>query len=139
MKMFAQGREERANGQPLNQKTINKRVIVMLGAMRSQGAVIEMKKGDWLKTIEKKVEIYQPEELTKFFAACEPEERLIFQVFLRTGFREREVATLTWSDIHWKEGKLGVSVKPAMGLTPKSYGERSVPVPMSLIAALRNL
>ncbi len=25
MKMFAQGREERANGQPLNQKTINKR------------------------------------------------------------------------------------------------------------------
>ena len=137
IKMFAQGREERVDGKALNQKTINKRVMVMLGAMRSQGAVIEMKKGDWPKTIEKKVEIYQPEELTKFFAACEPEERLIFQVFLCTGFREREVATLTWSDIHWKEGKLGVSAKPALGFTPKSYEERSVPVPMSLIAALR--
>ena len=137
MRMFAQGREERTNGQPLNQKTINKRVIVMLNAMRSQGAVIEMKKGDWPKTIEKKIEIYQPEELKKFFDACDPEERIIFQVFLCTGFREREVATLTWSDIHWKEGKLGVSAKPALRFTPKSYEERSVPVPMSLIAALR--
>jgi len=137
MKMFAQGREERANGQPLNQKTINKRVIVTLNAMRSQGAAIEMKKGDWPKTIEKKIEIYQPEELKKFFDACGPEERLVFQVFLCTGFREREVATLSWSDIHWKEGKLGVSAKPALRFTPKSYEERSVPVPMSLIAALR--
>jgi len=41
------------------------------------------------------VEIYQPEELTKFFAVCETEERLIFHVFLCTRFREREVATLT--------------------------------------------
>lgn len=82
MKIFAQGREERVDGKALNQKTINKRVMVMLGAMRSQGAMIEMKKGDWPKSIEKKVEIYQPEESTKFFAGCEPEERLIFQVFL---------------------------------------------------------
>lgn len=138
MKMFAQGREERVNGQPLNQKTINKRVIVMLGAMRSRGAVIELRKGDWPKTIEKKVEIYQPEELTQFFAACKPEERLIFQVFLCSGFREREVATLSWTDIHWKEGKLAVSAKPDLRFTPKSYEERTVPVPMSLIAALRD-
>jgi integrase/recombinase XerD len=47
------------------------------------------------------------------------------------------VATLSWSDIHWKEGKLGVSAKPALSFTPKSYEERSVPVPMSLVAALR--
>jgi len=137
MKMFAQGREERADGQALNQKTINKRVIIMLGAMRSQGAVIELRKGDWPKTIEKKVEIYQPEELTRFFAACKPDERLIFQVFLCAGFREREVATLTWADVQWKEGKLAVSAKPDLGFTPKSYEERTVPVPMSLIAALR--
>ncbi|HEV2486296.1 MAG TPA: site-specific integrase [Terracidiphilus sp.] len=138
MMIFAKGREERVNGTPLNQKTINKRVIIMLNAMRSQGAVIEMKRGDWPKTIEKKVEIYQPEELSRFLAACDPEERLLFQIFLGTGFREREVATLAWSDIHWKEGKIGVSAKQEMGFTPKSYEERSVPVPMSLIAALRD-
>jgi integrase len=137
MTMFAQGREERVHGRPLNQKTINKRVIIMLNAMRSQGAVIEMKRGDWPKTIDKKVEIYQPEELKAFFAVCNAEERLIFQVFLCTGFRDREVATLAWTDIHWREGKLAVSAKPAVGFMPKTYEERSVPVPMALIAALR--
>ena len=96
-----------------------------------------MKRGDWPKTIEKKIEIYQPEELKPFFAACTPEERLIFQVFLLAGFREREVATFVWPDIHWKEGKLAVSAKPELGFTPKSYEERSVPVPMSLIETLR--
>jgi integrase/recombinase XerD len=138
MRLFVVGRKEIVDGKPLNQKTINRRVIIMLNAMRGQGAVIEMKKGDWPKTIEKKIEIYQPEELKTFFAACNPDERLIFQVFLCTGFREREVATLTWSDIHWKEGKLGVSAKPDLGFTPKSYEERTVPVPMSLIAVLRD-
>jgi len=137
MMMFAKGREEKVKGKALNQKTINKRVIIMLNAMRSQGAVIEMKRGDWPKTIEKKVEIYQPEELNRFFAACTPDEKLLFQIFLCTGFREREVATLAWSDVHWKEGKIGVSAKLEMGFTPKSYEERSVPVPMALIAALR--
>jgi len=138
MRLFVVGRKEIVDGKPLNQKTINRRVIIMLNAMRSQGAVIEMKKGDWPKTIDKKIEIYQPEELKAFFAACNSDERLIFQVFLCTGFREREVATLTWSDIHWKEGKLGVSAKPDLGFTPKSYEERTVPVPMSLIAVLRD-
>jgi integrase/recombinase XerD len=137
MMMFAKGREERVNGQALNQKTINKRVIIMLNAMRSQGAAIEMKRGDWPKTVEKKVEIYQPEELNRFFAACTPEEKLLFQIFLCTGFREREVATLSWSDVHWKEGKISVSAKPDRGFTPKSYEERSVPVPMALIDALK--
>lgn len=91
MRLFVVGRKEIVDGKPRNQKTINRRVIIMLNAMRSQGAVIEMKKGDWPKTIDKKIEICQPEELKAFFAACNPEERLIFQVFLCTGFREREV------------------------------------------------
>jgi len=137
MALFAQGRKELVDGRPLNQKTINRRVIIMLHAMRSQGAVIIMNKGDWPKTIDKKVEMYQPEELKPFFAACDPEERLIFQVFLCTGFREREVANLAWKDINWKEGKLAVSAKPELGFTPKSYEERSVPIPMALIAVLQ--
>jgi hypothetical protein len=45
----------------------------------------------------------------------------LFQVFLCTGFREPEVGTLAWSDIHWKEGKPGVSAKPDLDRTPKSY------------------
>jgi integrase len=130
MALFAAGRDGN-----LNQKTINKRVIVTLQAMRAAGASIHLRKGDWPKTTEKKVDIYQPEELTKFFAACTAEERVVFQVFLCTGFREREIANLAWTDIDWREGKLNVSAKP--GFTPKSYEERSVLVPRALIATLR--
>ena len=96
MRLFVQGRKEIVDGRPLNQKTINRRVIIMLNAMRSQGAVIEMRKGDWPKTVDKKIEIYQPEELKRFFAVCDSDQRLVFQVFLCTGFREREVSTLAW-------------------------------------------
>jgi len=103
MALFAAGREE-----SLNQKTINKRVIVMLQAMRRAGARIQLHKGDWPRTVDKRVEIYEPEEITKFFAACDAEEKLVFQTFLCTGFRSRELSCLTWDDINWKSGTLSV-------------------------------
>lgn len=131
MTMFSAGREE-----GLNQKTINKRVIVMLAAMRGAGARIELRKGDWPKTVEKKIEIYEHEELEKFFAACKDKERLVFQLFLHTGFRAGEVMTLTWPDINNKQGTISMSPKSDLGFTPKSYEVRSVPVPRSLLDTL---
>ncbi len=131
MSMFAAGRAE-----GLNQKTINRRVIVMLSAMRGAAANIELRKGDWPKTIEKKIEIYQPEELEKFFAACNAHERLLFQLFLFTGFRAMEIRTLTWPDINFRDGTVSVTPKRDLKFTPKSYEERSVPVPRSVIASL---
>ncbi len=131
MALFAAGRE-----QQLNQKTINRRVIVMLNAMRGAGASIELRKGDWPKTIEKKIEIYQPEELKKFFAACSNDERLLFRTFLFTGFRFQEIMTLTWPDINFKDGTASVAPKSHPKFTPKSYEERSVPLPRKLIASL---
>jgi len=47
MLMFALGGEQHRDGKPLNQKTINKQVIIMFNAMRSRGATIAMNKGDW--------------------------------------------------------------------------------------------
>jgi integrase len=131
MALFAAGRE-----QQLNQKTINRRVIVMLNAMRGAGASIELRKGDWPKTIEKKIEIYPPEELKKFFAACSNDERLLFRTFLFTGFRFQEIMTLTWPDINFKDGTASVTPKSHPKFTPKSYEERSVPLPRKLIASL---
>jgi integrase/recombinase XerD len=132
MTMFAAGRD--AN---LNQKTINKRVIIMLQAMRRAGAHIQLHRGDWPRTVDKRVEIYEPEEINRFFAACDSEERLVFQTFLCSGFRSRELACLTWEDISWKSGTLSVRSKPEFGFTPKSYEERAVPIPSLLLEALR--
>jgi integrase len=132
MKLFAAGRDE-----DLNQKTINKRVIVMLQAMRRAGANIQLHKGDWPRTVDKRVEIYDPEDLKRFFVACDPDERLIFQTFLCSGFRSRELACLTWEDVDRKAGTLIVRPKPEFGFTPKSYEERSVPIPSALLDSLR--
>jgi hypothetical protein len=68
MALFAPGRKQLVDGRPLNQKTINRRVIIMLHVMPSQGAVIVMNKGDRPKTIDKKTETCQPEELSEILA-----------------------------------------------------------------------
>lgn len=132
MALFAAGREA-----GLNQKTINKRVIVMLQAMRRAGAHIQLQKGDWPRTVDKQMEIYEPEEVSKFLSACDAEEKLVFQTFLCTGFRSRELSCLTWEDINWKSGTLSVRPKPEFEFTPKSYEERAVPIPTVLLEALR--
>lgn len=93
LRVMGQGREE-----DLDPKTINRKLIVALMALRNAGAVIEMKKGDWPKVTEPIVEIYEPKELVRFFRACTPLEKLLFEAFLCTGFGKREIATMTWND-----------------------------------------
>jgi site-specific recombinase XerD len=132
MMMFAAGREE-----GLNQKTTNRRVVVMLQAMRGAGAEIKLRKGDWPKTADKQIEIYTPDEMQRFFDACTEDERLLFQAFLLTGFRSEEIATLNWADIHYTTGKISVSAKPQLKFTPKSYEIRSVEVPSALLVKIK--
>ena len=132
MMQFAAGREEE-----LNQKTTNRRVVVMLHAMRGAGANIQLRKGDWPKTADKQIEIYTPAEMRKFFDACTENERLLFQTFLLTGFRSEEIATLSWADIRNTTGKISVSAKQELKFTPKSYEIRSVEVPSALLAKLK--
>ncbi len=82
----------------LAQSTINRRVQTGLRALRNAGSEILMKKGDWPRIAEVPVEIYSDEEVAAFFNACNTSEWLIFQVFLQSGFRKGEVATLRWQD-----------------------------------------
>ena len=130
--MFAAGREE-----GLNQKTINKHVTVVLNMVRHHDHDIKLKRGDWPKTTEKKIEVYTEEEMEKFFAACADDERLLFEVFLCTGFRDREVAHLIWSDVDYRLSRIRVAAKPQPKFTPKSYEIRSVDVPRSLLDKLK--
>lgn len=130
MALFAAGR---ADG--LAQSTINRRVKVMLKATRAAGATINMRKGEWPKVEETVIEMFTDEELTKFFAACNDEQRLTFQVFLATGFRDREVATLTYSDIDFANRRISVQKKP--GFSPKNYEIRAVVVAQKLIDRLK--
>ena len=132
IRLMGIGREE-----GLNQKTINKRMIVTLMALRNAGATIKMKKGDWPKTMDGDVEIYEEDELKAFFDACDADEKLLFQVYLFTGFRNREVATLTWDSVDFKRNQLSVKPRPDLSFAPKSYEERGVRIPAALMASLK--
>lgn len=80
---------------------------------------IKLKRGDWLKTTEKKIEVYTNEEIEKFFAACTDDERLLFEVFLCTGFRDKEVSHLFWSDIDDRLSRISVTAKTELEYTPQ--------------------
>lgn len=120
----------------LNPKTITRRLIVALMALRNAGAVIQLKRGDWPKTTDRDVEAYETAQLRAFFGACSPSQKLLFQTFLCTGFRKREISTLTWDDVDFHHQIVKVRGKPQYRFKPKNHEERSVPVPPALIRGL---
>jgi hypothetical protein len=65
LRLMAKGREA-----SLNPKTVTRRLIVALMALRNAGAMIQLKKGDWPKVTDKSVETYDKRELEKFSAAA---------------------------------------------------------------------
>jgi integrase/recombinase XerD len=108
-------------------------VVSFLKALGRTGLA---KKGDWPTYTEEEPEAYEPEDLEVFFSACDPKERLLFQFFLMTGFREQEVQYLTWRDVNSTASTVSVQYKIAFKWSPKAYKERSVPIPRTFMEEL---
>jgi integrase/recombinase XerD len=104
-------------------------VMTFLKANGIRGLVA---KNDWLRYSEEEPEIYEPEELTKLFKACDAEERLWYEFFLMTGMREQEVMYTYRSDVNCSGCIVRVTHKPDRGWTPKAYKEREIPIPTKL-------
>lgn len=81
--------------------------------------------------------MYQPEDLKQLFQACRPDEKIRYLFFLLTGERDQEVRHTTWSDIDFNRRCVRVTTKRQMGFKPKDKEEREIPVPASLLDALR--
>jgi integrase len=81
--------------------------------------------------------IYEPEELTTFFAACQPEEKTLFLFYLLTRMRDKEVRYCTWRDVDSRNHSVRVTAKPQWGFKPKNKEERAIPIPESLVAELK--
>jgi len=124
----------------LTDKTVNLKYQAILGFANSRKLELGMKKGDRPKFTQKKgrdVEIYEQEEWEALFNACNPYERLVFEFFLNSGFREGEVTHLYWSDIDFKRGEVSVTPKPEYNFTAKDYEIRHVPISDGLVAKLK--
>jgi integrase/recombinase XerD len=96
-----------------------------------------LQKNDWPSFTEEEPEIYEKEDLDKFFAVCDEEERLWFEFFLMTGMREQEVMYTYWSDVNLNKHVVRVTHKPDRNWTPKAYREREIPIPDKLAVALK--
>jgi integrase/recombinase XerD len=96
-----------------------------------------LQKNDRPSFTEEEPEIYEKEDLDKFFAACDEEERLWFEFFLMTGMREQEVMYTYWSDVNLNKHVVRVTHKPDRNWTPKAYREREIPIPDKLAVALK--
>jgi integrase/recombinase XerD len=105
--------------------------------LKAQGIRGIVGKNDWPRFTETEPEVYEREELAKLFKVCDAEERLWFEFFLMTGFREQEVIYCTWPDVNVSRCTVTVRHKPEYNWTPKAYKEREVPIPTKLIAALK--
>ena len=126
--LLTKGRE-----QGLKAPTVTRRLTVALMALRNSGAVINLKKGDWPKITEKSVQTYNERELEKFFTGCQPAERLLFETSLCTGFRKREVNTLTWNDVDFHQRTILVQPKPGIDSSPRTTkNELYLSLPRSL-------
>ncbi len=80
---------------------------------------------DWPKYTEQEVDIYEAEELTRLFAHCNLEQRVLFRFFLGSAGREREVAFTAWPNLDLKNGLWHMRAKPELGFKPKDYEERN--------------
>jgi integrase/recombinase XerD len=129
--LIAKGRSDRTAG--------NK----MLRVNQYLRSVQSLKPGEGLVTVkdarfvQTEPEVYQPNELTAFFKACNPFLLTVFKTLLMSGLRKQEMESLTWDDVSFEAGTLKVSAKP--GFSPKSWEERVIEIPKLLLDLLKKL
>jgi hypothetical protein len=114
--------------------------ITRIGALLRRHRIVDLlSNDDKPKYDEQEVEAYDSDQLTALFAAASPEERMLFQFFLGTGFRtggyvlQLEDRRLQWEVITVKsKPELGF-LCPTRGLHPwQSVGTRlSLPRPLT--------
>jgi integrase/recombinase XerD len=118
-------------------RSVNHKFGIVMSFLKAHGIRGLVDKHDWPRYTQQEPEIYEEEDLTKLFAACDPDERLWFEFFLMTGMREQEVMFTYRSDVNFTASTVRVTHKPELGWSPKAYNEREIPIPEKLTKSLK--
>jgi len=118
-------------------RTAYNRAVIVSQLLKANGITKLLSKRDWPDYVEPIRAIYEPEEIEALLKACDRNERVLYLCYLLTGLRDREMRYLTWRDVDFRTQVLRVTRKPLYGFKPKNKEEREVPVPASLLAALK--
>ena len=111
----------------------------MVQWLKANGQTRLLKRNDWPRYVETEPETYRAEEVEQFLAACDPFERVLFEFFWMTGFRDAEVQHVTRADLDLKEHVVRVTEKPQWGFIPKNWEQREVPIPDRPVESLESL
>lgn len=72
--------------------------------------------------------IYEDDEIERFFAACNPEQKTMFLIYFSCGLRLQEVETLRWCDIDLVHRVFQIDERPDFGFKPKKWHIRDIPI-----------
>lgn len=87
------------------------------------------------KYVETEPEVYDQDDLDKFFAACNPFHLRVFKTLLWAGLRKQEMEYLEWTDLSYTAGTIKVQAHD--GFRPKTWEERTIEVPDDILAMLK--
>ena len=119
-------------------KTIDTRLNIVFFLLKKNGITARIPR-DEMPVVEEEVAVpYTDDELKKMFAAMDDEERIRYKFFLGSGCRDKEVTFAAWTDIDFDKKTYHVRRKEDVHFTPKSHESRTIPLPDSLIALLKN-
>ena len=110
--------------------------LLHLGLAKDQVERVAGKKAPkYEKTMPK---IYEPEDLKPFFESLDTEyDKLLFDLLLTTGLREREAMHLEWIDISYARKILQVRSKPRYKHKIKDSEEREMPLTGAIVKQLQ--
>jgi integrase len=118
-------------------KTIDTRLNIVYFMLKKNGIAARLPK-DEMPTVEEEPAVpYDETEIRKLFAVMTDEEAIRYKFFLGTGCRDKEVSFAAWSDIDFTKRTYHIRRKEDVGFTPKSHESRTVPMPASLVEALK--
>lgn len=92
-----------------------------------------------------RIEVYSPDDLRKFFAACNPKQFVIFQLYYKCGLRNKELAHLEWDDVDLARRVILIRQKRLRDgenkkqWAPKHGSEGELVVPRSVIEPLKQM
>jgi integrase len=122
--------------QGLSDRTINHRFCCLLSFLKSQKIDVVSQK-DAPRYVKTDIRCYTAEDLTALFAACNPDERLLFGFLLATGVREQECMYAETTDLLDECHTLLIREKKQWNFQPKGRKERRVPLPDALAVELQ--
>jgi integrase len=119
----------------LSDRTVFHRFACLISFLKAYDVKVVTLK-DAPRYVEQEIRVYTQSDLDALFAACTPDERLLFKFFLYTGAREGEVMHAEWTDLLQDGQILLIREKRQWGFKPKGRKERQVRIPDFLAAEL---